>query len=358
MEGIMVSLPRWIFLLHLKISLCFLAFLDILDTEDGYRVSQVRAVEMERLKMSSSMVAGVSRRLSDSAPPVKKRLRARWDPYCFFHASPPIRATLNGHMGHWKPSPHRKMIVKKYRDFVFIRDKAPVENEDDVEDEDSDDEDRLRSTVRCHSVNSFAISPVSCLICRLLQESSLFRTCTYEFKAPSPYQSSMIKITLRDGHYILLLEHLNDVIKGIDSFESVRHISPLRRLVHALLGYQVKPFRMSIQALDCCEFLKKIQSLLDGWMAIYQTSALSPCPESTQISLVSEVVRVSWSRVDHNECVVRYKHTALEVFDISVCNDDCGSDVYLFHLSPSALFLFDRFGNCPFRKLNSHRDYC
>ena len=206
-----------------------------------------------------------------------------------------------------------------------------------MEDEDSDDEDRLRSTVRCHSVNSFVISPVSCLICRLLQESSLFRTCTYEFKAPSPYQSSMIKITLRDGHYILLLEHLNDVIKGIDSFESVRHISPLRRLVHALLGYQIKPFRMSILALDCCEFLKVIQSLLDGWMAIYQTSALSPCPESTQISLVSEVVRVSWSRVDHNECVVRYKHTALEVFDISVCNDDCGSDVYLFHLSSFAV---------------------
>ena len=157
-------------------------------------------------------------------------------------------------------------------------------------------------------------------ICRFLQESSLFRTCAYEFKAPSPYQSCKIKITLRDGHYILLLQHVNDVIKGIDSFESVRHISTLRMLVHALLGYQIKPFRMSIPALGCCEFLKIIESLLDGWMAIYRTSALSPCPESAKISLVSEGVRVNWSRVDLNQCVVRYKYIAHEVFDVSVFN--------------------------------------
>ena len=106
-----------------------------------------------------------------------------------------------------------------------------------------------------------------------LQESSLFRTCTYEFKAQSPYQRSTIKITLHDGHYVLPFQHLNDVVKWNDSFESVCHISPLRILVHALLGYQIKPFRINIPARGCCEILKTIESLLDGWMAIYTTSA-------------------------------------------------------------------------------------
>jgi len=134
------------------------------------------------------------------------------------------------------------------------------------------------------------------------------------------------------------------VIKGIDDFEDVRHISPLRSLVHALLGYQSKPFRMYIAAIHCCEFLKIVQSLLDGWMAIYQTTALSPCPDSSVISLQSEVIRVTWSRVDLNECVIRYKYSTDEVFDISVCNTCCGEDVYLFHFMPQAFFLFGRFG--------------
>ena len=107
---------------------------------------------------------------------------------------------------------------------------------------------------------------------------------------------------------------------------------------------------MSIPALGCCEFLKIIESLLDGWMAIYRTSALSPCPESAKISLVSEGVRMNWSRVDLNQCVVRYKYIAHEVFDVSVCITFCGSDVYLFHFKPSALFLFGRFGQ---RKIKS-----
>jgi hypothetical protein len=162
--------------------------------------------------------------------------------------------------------------------------------------------------------------------------------------APYPFRSREIKVSLHDGHYLVLLQHVNDVIKGIDSFESVHQVSPLRMLVLALLGYQNKPFRMSISALDCCEFLKTIESLLDGWMAIYQTSALSPCPDSAKISLKSEVVRVNWSRVDRTECVVRFRYTAHEVFDISVCNTRCGSNEYLFHFMPSAWFLFERFG--------------
>ena len=180
-----------------------------------------------------------------------------------------------------------------------------------------------------------------------MQESDLFESCTYEFKAPFPFGSRTIKVSLHDGHYLVLLHHVNDVIKEIDSLESVRHVSSLRMLVLALLGYQDKPFRMSIHVLDCCEFLKILESLLDGWMAIYQTSALSPCPDSAKISLKSEVVRVSWSRVDLTECVVRYKYTTDQVFDISVCNTSCGSNDYLFRFMPSALFLFRRFGIIP-----------
>jgi hypothetical protein len=42
---------------------------------------------------------------------------------------------------------------------------------------------------------------------------------------------------------------------------------------------------------------EKIELFLNGWMAINQTSALSPCPVVAKISLVSEVVRVNWSQV-------------------------------------------------------------
>jgi hypothetical protein len=101
---------------------------------------------------------------------------------------------------------------------------------------------------------------------------------------------------------------------------------------------------MYIAAIHCCEFLKIVQSLLDGWMAIYQSTALSPCPDSSRIFLQSEVIRVTWSRVDLNEYVIRYKHRGGEVFDISVCNTHCGGDVYLIRFVPSAYFLFDRFG--------------
>ncbi len=126
-------------------------------------------------------------------------------------------------------------------------------------------------------------------------------------------------------------------------------------LIHALLGYQIKPFRISIPALGCFEFLKIIEPFLNGWMAINQTSALSPCPESAKISLVSEVVRV-----ESSQCVVRYNYTAHEVFDVSVCNcySSCGSDVYLFHFAPSALFLFVRFGSMLFGKSNPYGFYC
>ena len=162
--------------------------------------------------------------------------------------------------------------------------------------------------------------------------------------APSPFESTEIKVSLRDGHYLVLLNHVNDVIKGTDS---VRNFSSLRMLVLALLGHQEKPFRISIPALNCCEFLKRIDSLLDGWMAIYQTSALSPCPDSAKISLTSHVVRVQWSKVDLNELAVRYRYSEDEVFDIAVCNTHCGSDEYLFHFMPSAWFLFNRFGIKP-----------
>ena len=186
---------------------------------------------------------------------------------------------------------------------------------------------------------------MSCSMFRFFR-NHLFSGLAHTNSRPRPRTREVLSKS--HGHYILLLQHLNDVIKGIDCFESVRHISPLRTLVHALLGYQIEPFRMKIPARGCCEFLKTIESLIDGWMAIYTTSALSPCPESAKISLESEVIRVNWSRVDLNECVVRYKYSHHEVFDVSVCNACCGSNEYLFHFFPSALFLFGRFGNRPF----------
>jgi len=94
--------------------------LDILATEDGFRVGLSRAVEIEPLIMSSSTVAGVS--VSRDTRPFKKR--AVWNPHSFFDGSPPIRATLDGHMGCWKT--RIPGFLKSYRCFHFIRDKQPV----------------------------------------------------------------------------------------------------------------------------------------------------------------------------------------------------------------------------------------
>ena len=116
MTGILFSFFRWVFFLLQTIS-PFLDFPGILDTEDGYRISQVRAVEIENLIISS----GVS--ISPDSQPVKKS--AVWNPYSFFTGSPPIRATLDGHLGCWKASTHQRMAHKGFRKFVFIRDKWP-----------------------------------------------------------------------------------------------------------------------------------------------------------------------------------------------------------------------------------------
>ena len=94
--------------------------LDILATEDGFRVSLSRAVEIEPLIMSSSTVAGMS--VSRDTRPFKKR--AVWNPNSFFDDSPPIRATRDGHMGCWKTRIPGSW--KAYRCFHFIRDKHPV----------------------------------------------------------------------------------------------------------------------------------------------------------------------------------------------------------------------------------------
>jgi hypothetical protein len=166
--------------------------------------------------------------------------------------------------------------------------------------------------------------------------------------APYPYHSIQIKVSLMDGHYLILLEHVNDVIKEFDGFENIRHISPLRDLVLALLGYKKEPFRMyisSIPKFGCCEILNALQKLLDGWMSIYTTSALSPCSKSETISLESQVVRVSWSRVDRLEFAFRFseKSNHHSCFDISVHSTELGSDEYHINFLPSSTFLFGRF---------------
>jgi hypothetical protein len=117
MTGCMFSFS---FLLHQTISHFFVEFLDILATEDGFRVSLSRAVEIKPLIMSSSMVAGVSD--TRDTRPFKKR--AVWNPHSFFDGSPPIRATRDGHMGSW--TTRIPGSWKAYRCFHFIRDKQPV----------------------------------------------------------------------------------------------------------------------------------------------------------------------------------------------------------------------------------------
>lgn len=117
MTGCMFSFS---FLLHQTISHFFVEFLDILATEDGFRVSLSPAVEIEPLIMSSSMVAGVSD--TRDTRPFKKR--AVWNPHSFFDGSPPIRATRDGHMGCW--TTRIPGSWKAYRCFHFIRDKQPV----------------------------------------------------------------------------------------------------------------------------------------------------------------------------------------------------------------------------------------
>jgi hypothetical protein len=42
--------------------------------------------------------------------------------------------------------------------------------------------------------------------------------------APSPFDSTEIKVSLRDGHYLVLLNRVKDVVKEIDS---VRNFSSL-----------------------------------------------------------------------------------------------------------------------------------
>ena len=76
-------------------------------------------------------------------------------------------------------------------------------------------------------------------------------------QSPVPVPEQYDQIILRDGHCIVLLQHLNDVIMGVYSFELVCHISILRMLVNALLCFQIEPFRLSIRSasLGFCEYL-------------------------------------------------------------------------------------------------------
>jgi hypothetical protein len=145
--------------------------------------------------------------------------------------------------------------------------------------------------------------------------------------ASHPFDHSNINISFVDGHYLIMLTYVHEVIKGI---KHVEHDSPLRDLVLAILGYQKNPVRIFIRPTDtlsCNVFLDTIQKLLHGFMAIYTTSALSPCAESSTIYLDFRPVRVKWSRfnkVESLECAFRLSETRndREVFDISVHNNE------------------------------------
>ena len=83
--------------------------------------------------------------------------------------------------------------------------------------------------------------------------------------------------------------------------------SPMRNLLLAILGYQRKPFFVTIPRFsNCVSFLKVIETFLDGFMSIYTKSALSPCPLSRTIALCLTVPVVNFSENGHQHGLFRY----------------------------------------------------
>jgi hypothetical protein len=83
--------------------------------------------------------------------------------------------------------------------------------------------------------------------------------------------------------------------------------SPLRNLLLAILGYQRKPFFVTIPRFsNCVSFLKVIETFLDGFMSVYTKSALSQCPLSRTIALCLTVPVVNFSENGHQHGLFRY----------------------------------------------------
>ena len=153
---------------------------------------------------------------------------------------------------------------------------------------------------------------------------------------------------LPEFHYLLLLDHLTEVLRGIDVGIDSIVTSPLRNLLLAILGYQRKPFFVTIPRFsNCVSFLKVIETFLDGFMSIYTKSALSPCPLSRTIALCLTVPVVNFSENGHQHGLFRYisNEDYRDKMDVEVnqCHSVPLGDYFSFKFDPSSLFLVNRF---------------
>jgi len=147
---------------------------------------------------------------------------------------------------------------------------------------------------------------------------------------------------------LLLLDHLTEVIRGINVDKDSMCTSPMRNLLLAILGYQRKPFFVTIPRFsNCVSFLKVIETFLDGFMSIYTKSALSPCPLSRTIALCLTVPVVNFSENGHQHGLFRYisNEDYRDKMDVEVnqCHSVPLGDYFSFKFDPSSLFLINRF---------------
>jgi hypothetical protein len=178
-----------------------------------------------------------------------------------------------------------------------------------------------------------------------LQTTTGFEYCAFKFKISPGFG---VKIMLPEFHYLLLLDHLTEVLRGIDVGIDSIVTSPLRNLLLAILGYQRKPFFVTIPRFsNCVSFLKVIETFLDGFMSIYTKSALSPCPLSRTIALCLTVPVVNFSENGHQHGLFRYisNEDYRDKMDVEVnqCHSVPLGDYFSFKFDPSSLFLINRF---------------
>jgi hypothetical protein len=178
-----------------------------------------------------------------------------------------------------------------------------------------------------------------------LQTTTGFEYCAFKFKISPGFG---VKIMLPEFHYLLLLDHLTEVLRGIDVGIDSIVTSPLRNLLLAILGYNRKPFFVTLPRFsNCVSFLKVIETILDGFMSIYTKSALSPCSMSRTIALCLTIPVVNFYENGHQHCLFRFisNEDFRDKMDVEVnqCHSLSLGDYYSFKFDPSSLFLVNRF---------------
>jgi hypothetical protein len=178
-----------------------------------------------------------------------------------------------------------------------------------------------------------------------LQTTTGFEYCAFKFKISPGFG---VKIMLPEFHYLLLLDHLTEVLRGIDVGIDSIVTSPLRNLLLAILGYNRKPFFVTLPRFsNCVSFLKVIETILDGFMSIYTKSALSPCSQPRTIALCLTVPVVNFCDNGHQRGLFRFisNEDFRDKMDVEVnqCLSVPLGDCFSFKFDPSSLFLINRF---------------